>query len=330
MIEPVASPNFVALSGSDPEMARDALANIFPSVRYDYLDQNTCFQHSLRLARVDDIYIWQSFSSTGFELTTKTSCSSNFELHFVEKGHCLSRIGKEVISAEAGDAYLLHDIDDHVIACQPETERVCVVIPSSRYSQLVAREFGEHILDISTIRKTAQFSQPGIARLRQVAKLLLSICGSEPTCEFPSIAANLMTEAFLALFVESWAGDSDYRHRQSARPFYVKRAVDWMYAHAAQKVTMDELAALSGVSVRTLQLGFRNSYGSSPMSYLLKIRLECAYKELLSEPAMVTIDEIARRWGFSNPGKFSAHIRNRYGRNPFEIRSAIRRAENEN
>ncbi len=326
MIDAKLPPNFVEFTSSDPELASEITSGIFDNPKYSALPQSVGFHHSICVASIDDIYAWQTFSSTGFLLSTEAPRYSRFELHFIESGSCTSKTMERVVEANVGDALLLKDFSGHDLICQPETSRIGVAIPLARYKRLVGEEFADPIGDLSAMHLSANCRLPGIPCLKQATKLLISVSRSETAANRSSIGAHLLTEAILALFIESWPRVGGARSTQGARPFYIKRAIEWMHAHAAAKVTLEDLSVVSGVSVRTLQLGFRTFSGLSPMAYLLQIRLERAYKDLLTEPKNVTIDEIAKRWGFSNPSKFSGYIRQKYGRNPFAIRRGLKEA----
>ena len=61
----------------------------------------------------------------------------------------------------------------------------------------------------------------------------------------------------------------------------------------------------------------RGHMGMSPMTYLRQVRLRQAHQELLeSDPSVETVASIARRWGYSNPGRFAAVHATRYGETP--------------
>jgi transcriptional regulator GlxA family with amidase domain len=69
--------------------------------------------------------------------------------------------------------------------------------------------------------------------------------------------------------------------------------------------------------VRSLQEGFRQHVGVSPMAYLRRVRLEHAHAEL-SEPrdGQRSVAAVAHRWGFGHLGRFAAAYRERYGVSP--------------
>ncbi len=84
--------------------------------------------------------------------------------------------------------------------------------------------------------------------------------------------------------------------------------------------TPSELAAAVGVSLRTLQQGFRDELGTTPHAYLLEARLRRAHSELTcsSREHGATVAAIAGRWGFSNVGRFAEKYHARYGCKPAE------------
>lgn len=59
-------------------------------------------------------------------------------------------------------------------------------------------------------------------------------------------------------------------------PGQVRRALDFARTHAAMPITISDMAAVAGVSVRDLQFNFRRLLNRSPMAYLRQIRPEGA------------------------------------------------------
>ncbi|WP_197684047.1 AraC family transcriptional regulator [Allokutzneria albata] len=98
----------------------------------------------------------------------------------------------------------------------------------------------------------------------------------------------------------------------------VRRAVDIIEGHAAEPLTVEDLAEAVGVGVRALQGGFRRHLDTTPMAYLREVRLAKVHEELrAADPnAVTTVTEVASRWGFWHPGRFAAAYRQRYGETP--------------
>jgi AraC-like DNA-binding protein len=99
----------------------------------------------------------------------------------------------------------------------------------------------------------------------------------------------------------------------------IRAAVDIMEAEPHLPLTLTSLARRCGISSRALQEGFVRHLGTSPMAYLRQLRLRRAHQELLAaKPSVDTVASIAKRWGYSNPGRFAAAHAARYGESPAE------------
>lgn len=100
-------------------------------------------------------------------------------------------------------------------------------------------------------------------------------------------------------------------------PLAVRRAMELIEAHAAEPLTVEDIAEAVGVSVRALQDGFRRHADTTPLSYLRDVRMARVRAELsASDPGTTTVTEIACRWGFFHTGRFSVAYRQRFGESP--------------
>jgi len=106
--------------------------------------------------------------------------------------------------------------------------------------------------------------------------------------------------------------------RFGAVPAYVRRAEEFMQANAAVPIRMEGVAAAAGCSVRTLDAVFRRFRDTSPLAALHAIRLEKVHAELRHNVTGATIAEVSRRYGFTDPGRFTAAYRRRFGESPAE------------
>lgn len=105
----------------------------------------------------------------------------------------------------------------------------------------------------------------------------------------------------------------------------VRAAMEYIDANAAEPITMADLAGVSGVSVRSLQAGFRSHRGCSPMAFLKERRLAVARAKLTSARPGTTVTEVAYDCGFSHLGRFSQEYRRRFGESPSITLSAATR-----
>jgi AraC-like DNA-binding protein len=103
---------------------------------------------------------------------------------------------------------------------------------------------------------------------------------------------------------------------RAASPSYVRRAAEYLSAHAAEPIKMADLANELDVSVRSIQAGFKAFYGCPVTAFLRERRLELARERLLCATPGTTVAEIAFACGFEHVGRFSGHYRARFGEPP--------------
>jgi transcriptional regulator GlxA family with amidase domain len=78
---------------------------------------------------------------------------------------------------------------------------------------------------------------------------------------------------------------------------------------------VSDIAGAARVTARAVQLAFRHHLDTTPLRYLRDVRLSRAHDDLrAADPCQgQTVTDIAARWGFFSPGRFSAHYRAVYG-----------------
>jgi AraC-like DNA-binding protein len=100
----------------------------------------------------------------------------------------------------------------------------------------------------------------------------------------------------------------------------VRRALDYIHAHADSDIGLADIAEAAHLSVSSLLRHFQAQLGMSPYNCLKGVRLERARRELLAD-APDAVRDIALRWGFQNAGKFSQTYRLRFGELPSQTRA---------
>jgi AraC-like DNA-binding protein len=130
--------------------------------------------------------------------------------------------------------------------------------------------------------------------------------------------AELIAATALQTFSNSAMGALPAGPRSHAMPGTIRRAVEFIEANAAEPISISDMAAAANVTPRALQYGFARHLDCTPMGYLRRVRLEHAHRDLqAADPAAgQAVAEIARRWGFGNPGRFAAAYRDVYDVSP--------------
>jgi len=107
------------------------------------------------------------------------------------------------------------------------------------------------------------------------------------------------------------------RPNVSRRRQGIDRALDFLRAADPSCVSVPDLCAAAGVSQRTLEYAFRETFGITPLSFLRQRRFHKARHELLvTRPGETTVGDIAYRAGFLEPGRFAMCYRRLFGESP--------------
>jgi AraC-like DNA-binding protein len=153
--------------------------------------------------------------------------------------------------------------------------------------------------------------------VRQVAGLLTtSVFGTPEVYDFDLLRTHTI-DTLTASIVEAFELTNRTEDAADRDAPVLRRAIKELGAHLADPVSIPEVAHAAGVSVRGLQLIFQRQLGVSPLLHLRTLRLHAARDALIDEATMgTTVADIARRFGYSNSGRFSTHYRNEFGEPP--------------
>lgn len=98
----------------------------------------------------------------------------------------------------------------------------------------------------------------------------------------------------------------------------VANAVSYIEKNYRETITIDTLSSLACLSNRQFSRVFRETYGISPMQYVIKLRL--LQSEILLKQSELSITQIAQSSGFSDNNYFARQFRTRYHMTPMEYR----------
>lgn len=144
-----------------------------------------------------------------------------------------------------------------------------------------------------------------------------TILGGDPSVLARSEANRLTALALLRTFPHT--GPQLPEALLAPRNGRLREAVEYMHAHAHLPIDPTAIAEYAGLSLRGLQVAFRNHLDTTPTDYLRGIRLDRARADLMNlGPSDTTVAAIAGRWGFTHAGRFTARYTARFGESPAE------------
>jgi len=104
--------------------------------------------------------------------------------------------------------------------------------------------------------------------------------------------------------------------RAEALPQPIRRAREFLYAHAEEPLDLAQLAEVAGIGIRALQLGFRRHFGTSISEMLRDIRLAHLNIRLTAASPDARITDIAFELGFTHLSRMASAYRAKFGETP--------------
>ncbi|MEM7147731.1 MAG: AraC family transcriptional regulator [Verrucomicrobiota bacterium] len=98
----------------------------------------------------------------------------------------------------------------------------------------------------------------------------------------------------------------------------IREAMDYIYRHYREKVSIAGLAKMSGVSVRQFERKFKSYFNLTPQQYIIKMRIHDSC-ELLRRERMA-IGDIAFELGFYDQSSFTVQFKKAMGLTPLQYR----------
>ncbi|WP_407117776.1 AraC family transcriptional regulator [Bradyrhizobium sp. LMG 9283] len=99
-------------------------------------------------------------------------------------------------------------------------------------------------------------------------------------------------------------------------PRALRAARDHLADNAGEPLDLAQLACVSGIGIRALQLGFRRHFGVSISQMLLDMRLAGLHTRLAQAAPDASITEIAFDLGFTHLGRMAGAYREKFGETP--------------
>lgn len=132
--------------------------------------------------------------------------------------------------------------------------------------------------------------------------------------------ATLVESLFTQLVVRLARCYGAHASPAGRRLLAVQKTIRHIEEHHADTVELDALAKKAGMSLSTFKRAFKAVTGTSPIDYLLQVRLARA-SHLLRDPE-TTVTEAALAAGFNDSNYFARQFRARMGRTPSEWRAS--------
>lgn len=126
--------------------------------------------------------------------------------------------------------------------------------------------------------------------------------------------SSLIVDTFLHLQSRSLWSRNSGDTRSVPRP--LQRAVAFIELNIAEQISISAVALEAQMSVRSLQLKFKQYFGQTPLAYIKAKRLRTAHRLLREGASNVSVTEIALSCGIEHLGRFSRDYQEAFGCKP--------------
>lgn len=299
------------------DTARAHVRSRFPWTRIEPNDGTGRFRLVSHHARIGRLSLVAS-ASTPYRAVTADGEDYAFVWHGAGHGTTCARLaGREV--AVDGRHGMLVSRQRATVDMTPDAVRLILAVPEDAVRDRLRALLGHDPAALPRFQPTVPLDDgPGTGLIRLLEVLLEELDQQVSIAGAPLVLAaweDLLLSYLVAQMPHDLADEAQTGERAAA-PWQVRQAEAWLEAHASEPVTMDELAAAVGVSLRTLQHAFRRARGYAPSQFLRTCRLELARRKLLAPDEGTTVTSAALDCGFGHLGDFAAAYKARFGESP--------------
>ena len=166
---------------------------------------------------------------------------------------------------------------------------------------------------------------PALASTDRMRGLMDAVIRGQDDSHCPVERASGLLTALAAIINEcDHDGQDEKNSSQAERLRVIRHASEFIDAHLAEPIRIDELCMHCATSLSKLERTFRRELQISPSKYILARRLDAVNRELRhAKESNVMIATLAIDHGFSHLGRFAADYRHQFGELPSEtLRSA--------
>ncbi|MGH6626198.1 MAG: AraC family transcriptional regulator [Burkholderiaceae bacterium] len=309
---------FAVISTPDLDQARDEVARIFCPHRLQLGHGSAPFDTRHHVARLGDIFL--NYVQYGAEVVIDPGCLGDFYLLQIPMaGSADIHWGRQSFTASPECASLISPSQPLTMRWRDATPHIIVKLDSKlvlrHWEALIGEAAGARPLEFDAALPTGH--GPGAS-----VKHLVDFLVQQLSCGRTALTTPFLVQAEAGL-IQTLLGQLP--HNQSQRllprppdvaPRAVKRAKEYIAANLREAVSVNDIAAASGLCVRSLQATFRQHTGQSPMVFLREQRLQAVHAQLAQAAPGTTVTEVALQYGFCHLGRFAQSYSKKFGQTP--------------
>jgi AraC-like DNA-binding protein len=313
-------PATAQVTSTDPELARRMLNRFYHPVSMATPDGTDGFRLDLHLIQLGPLTIGQV--SFGSAVTFAAADLDGYHVTLPMVGRVHARQARFEVTAGPGTAALFRPGEPVYTRHDAGVVEVDVKITRAAMEGELATLLGRPVHGTVDFAPSIALEHgPGASWARLVRLLRTELNHAGSILLHPLMADQLRHSVIsgLLLTVPHRYHEELTAPAPAGPPRALRRALDAIQAEPERPFSVADLAEIAGMSVRSLQEGFRRHVGCAPMAYLQEVRLGRVHESLRgADPTQLTVAAVAHRWGFAHLGRFASAYRMRFGQSPSE------------
>lgn len=315
--------NHTILSSTDLDEVRESIKNLSSPHDFDVRGKRVALDARVAAAQCGDLSLLHvTFGDVGIDVKSPEEDADGLLLYVITSGAGNLRHGAKDMEF-SGESGFFRDLAVPVNASEEGFGSFVVPLSKEKLKAHARSLIGDEAnLMGLTFDPEIDFTTPGGRLVRNTVHYIAEALDS-PLHELnnPIVSAQmgdmLLTQC-LTLLPNSYQDVLNGRSVTTVVPYHVKRAREYIHAHADKKVGLADIATAAGCGYRGVQRGFVDAYGISPMAYLRAVRLKRVRALLLMGQGESVICDVAKKWGFTHMGRFAQAYCREFGELPSE------------
>lgn len=248
----------------------------------------------------------------------------HFEMVYIKKGNAVFEISGKPANIGPNDIIIIKPNQPHKFIVKSETGCEFIVL-SFKFTNQINGDFSEasleDFLNFVSSRESGDFITLKVSQKNEIINIMNKILNERENHEIGSEFLNylLVLELFVlisrALKME-W--ESSIKSKSPKLKELIEISLNYINNNYERDISVGDIAKYVFLSPSYFTRAFKEEVGVSPISYLLKIRIDRA-KELLKDTAC-KVSDIALNVGFSNQQRFNEIFKKHTKMTPLQYR----------
>ncbi len=250
-----------------------------------------------------------------------------FEMVYIKKGSAVFEIAGQPVAIGPNDIIIIKPRQAHKFIVKSEAGCEFIVL-NFKFTNQVNNEVSEisleDFLNFVNNKEWGPFISLKVSQKNEIITLLNKILRERESAEIGSELLNYLLIMELFVFISralkmEW--ESSIKNKSPKLKELIEVSVKFINNNFERDISLGDIARFIFLSPSYFTRAFKEEVGISPISYLLKIRVDRA-KELLRETDL-KISDIALSIGFSNQQRFNEIFKKYAGVTPLHYRKQI-------